>query len=356
MNVFISKDEYLGEPLTLTYPRVDDLVNLIIEKGSGSLLFKRDLSRAYRQIPIDMGDACLVGYAWNGHIFFDKVLSMGLRSAAQVCQRLTNAIAFIYRSLGFDIINYLDDFAGVEKPLFAHKAFLELKELFLSCGIEESEQKAIAPSTRMEFLGIVCDSEKLTLEISESRLKEILSVVVEWDNKQLASKREVQSLVGKLNLVGFCVKPGRIFISRLLNWLRSIYSVEGKVLVPEFVKKDIKWWKSFLPLFNGISMMMKEEWSKPDGIFTSDACLSGCWGMFKELFFYVEFPHSILDEHLHINALEMLAVIACLKMWGTKFKEKRILMKCDNQVTVYVINTGKSRNSYLQCFLREICF
>jgi hypothetical protein len=77
---------------------------------------------------------------------------MGLRSAAQVCQRLTNAIAFIYRSLGFDIINYLDDFAGVEKPLFAHKAFLELKELFLSCGIEESEQKAITPSTRMEFL------------------------------------------------------------------------------------------------------------------------------------------------------------------------------------------------------------
>jgi hypothetical protein len=43
--------------------------------------------------------------------------------------------------------------------------------------------------------------------------------------------------------------------------------------------------KSFLPLFNGISMMMKEEWSKPDGIFTSDACLSGCWGMFKEHFF-----------------------------------------------------------------------
>jgi hypothetical protein len=82
--------------------------------------------------------------------------------------------------------------------------------------------------------------------------------------------------------IGSCVKSGRMSISRLLNWLRSIYSVEGKVLVPEFVKIDIKWWKTFLPLFNGISMMMKEEWSKPDGIFTSDACLSGCGGMFKE--------------------------------------------------------------------------
>jgi hypothetical protein len=230
--------------------------------------------------------------------------------------------------------------------LFAHKAFFELKELFLSCGIEESEQKAITPSTRMEFLRIVCDSDKLTLEISESRLKEMLSVVVEWDSKQLASKREVQSLVGKLNFVGSCVKPGRMFISRLLNWLRSIYSVEGKVLVPEFVKIDIKWWKTFLPLFNGISMMMKEEWSKPDGIFTSDACLSGCGGMFKEQFFYVEFPHSILDEHLHINALKMLAVIACLKMWGTKYKEKRILIKCDNI-------TGKSRsNLFFSSYLR----
>ena len=37
--------------------------------------------------------------------------------------------------------------------------------------------------------------------VNESRLKEMLSVVVEWDNKQLASKREVQSLVGKLNFV-----------------------------------------------------------------------------------------------------------------------------------------------------------
>jgi hypothetical protein len=84
--------------------------------------------------------------------------------------------------------------------------------------------------------------------------------------------------------------------------------------------------------------------------------LSGCGGTLKERLFHVEFPHSILDEHLHINALEMLSVIACLKMWGTKFKGKIILIKCDIQVTVYVINTGKSRNSYLQCCLREICF
>ncbi|CAG2238689.1 unnamed protein product [Mytilus edulis] len=356
VNEFIDKDNYLGEPVSLTYPRVDDLVLLIKKKGSGSHLFKRDLARAYRQISIDIGDTFLVGFAWNGHIFFDIVLSMGLRSAAQICQRLTNAIAYIYSSLGFDIINYLDDFAGVESPELSSKAFLELQNVLASCGIEESEHKAVGPSTRMEFLGIICDSVKMTLEISIERLTEIDLILLEWVGKEFASKREIQSLVGKLNFVGCCVRPGRVFISRILNWLRYIYQDVKKSEVPELVKKDILWWKKFLPLYNGVSMMLIEEWSKPDEIFSSDACMTGCGGMFKEHFFHVEFPDAIVNEQLHINALEMLTVVVCLKLWGTKLRGKRIMIKCDNQVTVTVINTGRSRNQFLQSCLREICF
>ena len=58
----------------------------------------------------------LVGYKWNEHLYFDRVLSMGLTSAAHICQRVTNAVSYMYRLLGFDIVNYLDDFAGVESP------------------------------------------------------------------------------------------------------------------------------------------------------------------------------------------------------------------------------------------------
>jgi hypothetical protein len=48
VNSFVSKDEYLGQEVNLTYPRVDDFVDLIKKKGKGCFLFKRDLSRAYR--------------------------------------------------------------------------------------------------------------------------------------------------------------------------------------------------------------------------------------------------------------------------------------------------------------------
>jgi hypothetical protein len=55
----------------------------------------------------------------------------------------------------------------------------------------------------MEFLGIVCDSVfKLTLEISDNRILEIKNLLSEWNKKTKATKREIQSLVGKLNFIG----------------------------------------------------------------------------------------------------------------------------------------------------------
>jgi hypothetical protein len=30
-------------------------------------------------------------------------------------------------------------------------------------------------------------------------------------------------LLGKLHFVDTCVRPGRLFVSRLLNWLRSVF-------------------------------------------------------------------------------------------------------------------------------------
>ena len=39
VNNFIDKDVYLGEKMPVIYPRVDDLVQMIREKGRGCLLF-----------------------------------------------------------------------------------------------------------------------------------------------------------------------------------------------------------------------------------------------------------------------------------------------------------------------------
>ena len=157
------KDFYLGEKNSLSYPGVDDLVNIIKCKGRGCLLFKRDLRRFYRQIGIDIGDYSLVGYTFNGYMYFDKVLSMGLKSAAFIAQKLTTAIKYICQILRISIENYLDDLAGADYPHKAWDSYHEMGRVLDFCGLEESVEKACPPSTRMVFIGVLFDSETMAL-------------------------------------------------------------------------------------------------------------------------------------------------------------------------------------------------
>ena len=295
INDFIVKDEYLGEKTEIIFPKVDDFVELIKQKGRGCLLFKKDLRRAYRQISIDPGDYSLVAFIWGKHIFCDTVLSMGLKSSAAICQRVTNAISFIMFQIGIAILNYLDDLAGAEKKEHANFAYLCLGTVLQRCGIEEAPDKACSPTEVMIFLGVLFNTITMTVEVTKERLAEIRKLTEEWLNKDLATN-------------------------------------------------------------NGVSMMEYENWSAPDAIFSSDSCLTACGGFWNGKFFHVRFPEFILGRKLHISALEILAVILCLKLWGKEFIGKRIVIYCDNQAVCQVINSGKTRCEFLQQSLREICF
>ena len=216
INDFVSKDFYLGEKISLSYPGVDDLVNIIKTKGRGCLLFKQDLRGFYRQIGIDIGDSSLVGFPFDCYIYFDKVLSMGLKRAAFIAQRVTTAIKYICQILGISIENYLDDLAGADCPEKAWKSYQELRNILEFCGLEESVEKACPPATRMVFIGVLFNTETLTLLVTQERLEEIKLLVQNWLKFETATLKQLQSLIGKLNFVAHCVKPSCIFISRLL--------------------------------------------------------------------------------------------------------------------------------------------
>ena len=185
----------------------------------------------------------------------------------------------------------------------------------------------------MIFIGILFDTQKLTIAIDENRITEIRLLVECWMHKRMASKKELQSLLGKLNFVAQCVKPGRIFISRLLNWLREI-SDKGSFCIPldEDLKLDLLWWNTFLPLYNGVSIMLSEEFSSPDEILSVDACLLGCGGWMNGRYFHSSFPNFLLDQNLNINLCEMLTIVVALKLWGHMLVNKKVVINCDNMV------------------------
>ena len=355
VNAGINKDRYLGFDIRTRYPSVDDVTALILKKGPGCLLFKRDMRKAFRQIRVDPGDIHLLSFLWDGMIYSDTVLTMGLRSAAYICQRLTNGVTYICRKNGFEIVNYLDDFCGVERPDDAEAVFIRLGSLLTYLGIEEAVNKVARPSSRLAFLGIWFDTIKMTMEVTPARLVEIRELTVHWLNRDFATVKEVQSIIGKLNFVAKCVKPARIFIGRMLNFLREMPK-KGKVRISIEFKDDIRWWLRFLPYFNGVSLISSEPWSKPDEVIASDSCLVGCGATCGDEFFHKCFPRVLLDRMLHINALELLALIVALSVWANRLKGKKVTVLCDNSATVWVINTGKTRDTVMQVLVRELCY
>ena len=356
VNSGIIKGEYLGALWKLTYPTVDVFASLIRAKGKGALLYKRDLKRAYRQFFVDPGDVHLLGYYWRQKVFIDLTVPFGLRSGAFFCQRVTTAIAFIMETRGCSLCNYLDDFGGVDAKDNAHRAFAELALVLRSLGISESLSKASPPSCIMTFIGIQFDTNKLTMEVTPDRLSEIHQILVLWAAKKSASKRELQSLIGKLQYAAKCVKASRIFISRLLVQLGALRGQSHRFTISREFRKDLQWWERFMETFNGVSIIGELVWSVPDGEFATDACLTGCGGVNRDSFFRAKFPQFILSKGLHISALELMTVLVALRLWCAGYHGRRIRIWCDNSASVQVINAGRTKDPWMLSCVREIAF
>lgn len=352
INDGIPKDTFMDNPYTLQYPSVDSLAQLVRIKGPGSLMYKRDLSRAYRQLNTCPQGWSKTAYSWRGLTFVDIVEVFGLRSAALACQRTTNSVRFIFNSQGYHCVNYLDDFGGVDNPSEAKTAFDALGLLLQDLNLKENLDKACPPNTNMVFLGIYLDSIKMTLSLPNDKLNRLKSLLQVWLGKRTTNKRGLQSLLGSLNHACSCIRPGRTFLNRMLEALRSWPPNCDYIALSGEFKKDINWWSCFIQQHNGVSMMAELHWSQPDGVFATDATLQACGGFYEGKYFHTSFPPALQGRS--INALELITITVAAKLWAHHWRGKRIVVLCDNLCSVDVVRFSRPRDPFLQACCREL--
>ena len=353
VNDGINKNLYFGEEIKLVYPTIDDMARRVALLGSTCLLWKRDLSRFFRQVPLCPGDWSYIGMRWQNLLFFDKFFPMGLRSAAYCCQRVTNSITYMHQQQKFWCINYLDDFSSAEKANLAWWSFWSLGLLLQKLGIQEAMEKACPPSHRMEFLGNIVDSQKMTLEVSEKRLQEISVEINDWIAKQAATRKQLESIIGKLSFISNCVRAGRVFISRLLNQL-SGFPQRGHHQLNSQMKKDFIWWQKFLSQYNGVSILWLTDTLGVDILMATDACLTAAGATCDGEYMHALFPPSIKQQFKNIAHLELIAILVSVRLWVNKLRGKVIHLSCDNQACVNVVNSGRAWDHLLQKCLREL--
>ena len=352
VNDGIPKDTYLEFEIEFSLPSVNSMVDRLNELGIGCLLYKRDLKGAFRQFNSDPGDFMFTGLFWDGVIYIDTRLAMGLRSAAFCCQSVTGMVARIAGEKVF-ILVYLDDFGGAEKADAAQKSFEYIGWLIDYFGLEEAPEKAVAPTTRMDWLGISFDTLEWTMALKPGKLQELLT----WLPKLLKCKRVkrvlLQKVLGSLVWASAVVRSGVIFFNRLLFLLRKLKRPNHSIYFSKEAKKDVAWWLAALQQFRGKSPIPPSVWT-PLVSFHTDASLEGFGMVWGSRAIAGLFPMEY--EEVDINKKEMLTVMAAVKHWFADLANLKVKIYVDNQVCVALLNRGLTRSPFLAACLREIQF
>lgn len=271
-----------------------------------------------------------------------------------ICQCTTKAVVNIFNGQGFSRDVYLDDFYGADNPSLAFQAFSQLGQLLQQLGLDSSPEKDTPPSTHMICLGILVDTEAFTLEVPASRLEDLRTELNLWRESSFFTKKQLQSLLGKLSFVSACVKPGRMFMARLLNCLRECkqHAASYQYPISTTMLLDIQWWFEFLPHYHRISLIKPSPWDFECLNFSTDACLQGGGATCQAECISFVFPDCIALQSLHINALELFTIVVALKHWAPQLQGRKFTVACDNSAAVTVMSSNMSKDPFMQRCLR----
>ena len=143
-------------------------------------------------------------------------------------------------------------------------------EILHQTGAKESAEKAVEPTQIIEFLGVTFNSITATMEVSPDKLLDIKNITAQWLQKERFNRNQLERLICKIQFVAACVRPGRVFICRMLNVLRNTNRHQTRE-IPTQLRADIQWWNIYLDSFNGVSMAWMQQYTEVDYILTTDA-------------------------------------------------------------------------------------
>lgn len=276
---------------------------------------KIDLCHAYRSVPIHPSNFAATGLQWHFDgdddvtYFYDTRLPFGAKRSPEIFHRLTQSVRRMMARRGFNsVVVYLDDCLVIAPTHEACQlAFSTLLQLLQDLGFSISWHKVIRPTQKLVFLGVELDTNNCSLSLPSSKLTELQTVISNFLHKRRANKKQLQQLAGKLNWACRVVYGGCTFLRRILDMINTLQSSTAKVRLSSDFFEDIKWWHSFLQVFNGQRPFLS---TKPITDVDTDACNLAAGAYYRGDWLY---HHFLLDSPecatLHINYKEVLALL-----------------------------------------------
>lgn len=354
------------EDFSLQYITIDNAIKGIKSFGRGCFLAKTDVESAFRLIPVNPNDYELLGMFWKDRYYYDKVLPFGLRSAPFLFNLLSDAVEWILiHKCGISFVcHILDDFLLIEPPSpslphtqFCRESLASMLLTFKNLGIPIAPNKTQGPCTVLEFMGIILDSEQMQARLPLDKVQRILSLLESFQHRKSCTLKELQSLIGTLNFACKVIPPGRPFLQRMIELTRNLSKSHHHLKLSLGFFKDLAMWQEFISSWNGASFFLPSHWEDTDSLslYTDASGTLGFGGIFESHWFQGPWEPSqhLGQPGISIAWQEFFAIVVACNLWADQFANKRIILYCDNESVVTIINSKRSRIPRVMDLLRN---
>ena len=245
-------------------------------------------------------------------------------------------------------MNYLDDFlftamlrAECDKQI---EIFLNTcKELGFPVAIEKTH----SGSTILVFLGLLLDTVNQLVCIPQDKIEKALEMIELFLAKKKVTVLQCQHLCGSLNFLCRCILPGRAFLRRLYAMTNGIQKQHYHVRVSPENCMDLQIWKHFLHNPNAYYRHFITGIHDATAIdMYSDASRNFSLGF--GAYCGTEWTFGQWDDFCRrvkpsIEYLELFGVTVAVKNWLRFFRNSKIILFCDNEAVVSMINHSTSK-------------
>ena len=342
------------ELCTVKYPDFNDAVQLCIREGRNCKVAKSDMTSAFRNLGIRKEDwKFLVMKAVSPidgktYFFVDKCLPFGASISCSHFQRFSNAVKHIVRhKTKKELVNYLDDylFAALLRSCcnWQVQTFLDVCKMIV---FPVSLEKTFWGTTKLTFLGLLLDTENQCVCIPIDKIKKAVDMINTVLNKESGklTLNQLQKICGFLNFLGRCVIPGRAFTRRLYQYTSNDkLKPHHHIRISSEMRADLNMWLTFLehpavfcrPFMDFSEIMVADEidmYSDASGKIGMGAICGKNW-------MYQLWDQKFITKHKpSIEFLELFGVTAAVIQWIQRFRNRRIILFCDNKSVVDMIN------------------
>ena len=349
VNMAITPNVIFGDLYPNRLPTVDDLASILRKHEYRGYMYSVDISRAYRNFPIDPIDWPIMGITVPPLVYIDVAMPFGARSSSLHMNMIAQFILRFLRQKGVEALIYLDDLVGYAATYEqANTHYHRVKRVMADLGLPLAENKLTPPTRALTWLGIRVDVDARTLSIPPLKLSQTQQDMQRLHARSTMSRRQVQCIAGRVNHLAKVCRQARLFMARILAYLRG--HPPGYSTVPAGVKADLKWFVDLLPHYNGISLIPQATCSV---VIEADSCLLGGGGLGDGVCYTYEYLAEFAEAHIsQLEAINCMAAIRAIV--GQSHRGMTIMVKCDNSAAVAIFSSGRGRDPVILACARAI--